>query len=163
MTRFFTERQNKKIEKADDPLQQLQSLKRESADRLNNDYYNHRIENLELVFRTDITDDRNKMIVQQYRMACKQEINVLYTMLQMMDFTEQKEAFPAEIEVPEKCLYAFSKISDAVWSEEHLICFSKSPENQVLRSRFFAPPALFPEQKTTQSIRGAENKKRQGK
>ena len=129
---FFRERQSRKIEKADDPLSQLQILKQASLDRLNSDFYNYRLDCLCLILGTDVTDSRNKMVVQRYQVACIKEISVIYDALQTMDFTLPEAAFPGEVEVPEKCLYSFSKVSDAVWGREDPSLLPLSPIKEIL-------------------------------
>ncbi|MFQ8839057.1 MAG: hypothetical protein ACLR8L_14680 [Oscillospiraceae bacterium] len=131
-TEFFANYQNRRIEKIDDPLEQLQILKQESVARLNNDYYNYRIERLKLILETNIADEENRMIVQQYQTVCRQEINVLFDALQTMNFDLQKRDLPTEPSVPEKCRYAFSKVSDAVWGEENPCLIPLSSIKEVL-------------------------------
>ena len=52
--------------------------------------------------------------------------------LQTMDFTLPEAAFPGEVEVPEKCLYSFSKVSDAVWGREDPSLLPLSPIKEIL-------------------------------
>ena len=64
--------------------------------------------------------------------VCRQEINVLFDALQTMNFDLQKRDLPTEPSVPEKCRYAFSKVSDAVWGEENPCLIPLSSIKEVL-------------------------------
>lgn len=49
-----------------------------------------------------------------------------------MNFDLQKRDLPTETSVPEKCRYAFSKVSDAVWGEENPCLIPLSSIKEVL-------------------------------
>lgn len=72
----------------DDPIIQLDIFDCENRLRYNNDYYKQIIDELRVIFRTQINNPDNKIKVEQYRESLKTTIEELRTALQSMELQD---------------------------------------------------------------------------
>lgn len=108
---------SKKIEQSDSARHQINILSKEAKQRFNNDYYNYELEQLSVIFSTPIISLKNLRIVNIYREALTIEVNELLTALQEMKLITLKSTQNIDDHCPPKCQYAFSKLTDVVFSD----------------------------------------------
>lgn len=78
------------IETKSDPLEQLYILRSESEKRLDNDYYNGEIEDLIMIFETEVTDAELVPLTDSYRKSLLPAIEEIKTNLQSMNIVDLK-------------------------------------------------------------------------
>lgn len=108
---------NKKIERTDSIVHQIEILIEEARQRFNNDYYNFELEQLKLLFSIPISSEKNLRVVDRYKEALKCEVEELLTVLQEMRLVTLESTKNIDTSAPTRCQYAFSKLSDAVFSD----------------------------------------------
>ena len=108
---------NKKIERTDSIVHQIEILIEEARQRFNNDYYNFELEQLKLMFSIPISSEKNLRVVDRYKEALKCEVEELLTVLQEMRLVTLESTKNIDTSAPTRCQYAFSKLSDAVFSD----------------------------------------------
>ena len=110
---------NKPIQYDEDPIRQLEILKKENLVRYNNDYYKYIIEELELIFGVRVTNPDNLVKVNQYRKTIEPAIAELRNALQTMDLEEinSYEAYNLyRISLPHSVSSGFTELADSVFS-----------------------------------------------
>ena len=111
---------NKKIERTDSIVHQIEILIEEARQRVNNDYYNFELEQLKLIFSTQVSSKKNLKIVDRHREVLKCEVEELLTVLQEMRLVTLESTKKIDTSAPTRCQYAFSKLSDVVFSDRPL-------------------------------------------
>ena len=91
--KYKNERINLKIEKKTTPLEQLYVLQSESLKRENNDYYKDTINELIIIFNTELTDTHLKDSAQEYKISILPLINEIMNNLQNMEIIDLKYDF----------------------------------------------------------------------
>jgi len=124
--KFYAEMKEKEIEKKSNIIEYLNILKSENAKRFNNDYYDNIIDELIIIFNTNINDEINESKVREYKTMIEDCIDEIYTNLQNMSLLELIICKKLEIKISNEGMlrYAFSKLSDQVHSNIYkpLIC-----------------------------------------
>lgn len=85
---FVAEKKKIKIPKVEDHLEQLKILKREVAERGQDDYFECTVNELIMIFRTSIKNEKNLEFVTRYQERLIPLIDELYVCLQEMNFGE---------------------------------------------------------------------------
>ncbi len=85
---FAIQKRTEKILSPEDPLEHLEVLLRAAEERLNNDVYRTDIQELQLLFSTEVTCPENRKTVDAYRNALLSLIAEMHEHLQNMDFTD---------------------------------------------------------------------------
>lgn len=85
--------------------------------RFFNDYYNFELEQLKMIFSTPVSSKKNLKVVDRYREALKYEVEELFTVLQEMRLETLESTKKIDTSAPTRCQYAFSKLSDVVFSD----------------------------------------------
>ena len=119
MSAFFISRpvNSSKKERTGSIVRQIEILIEEARQRFNNDYYNFELEQLKLIFSIPVSSEKNLKVVDRYRAALKCEVEELLTVLQEMRLVTLESTKNIDTFAPAKCQYAFSKLSDAVFSD----------------------------------------------
>lgn len=116
---YFKKWRSKEIKRVTAPLDQIEILIEESKARLDDDYYNHELEKLRILFATSITNHANNKAVSKYRFCLQSEINEIYKNLQEMNFVELNTAKLLKADCPYKYHYNYSKLCDVVYGSGH--------------------------------------------
>lgn len=85
---YIKSKSGQKIEHSDNIIEQLKILKRESKERLNNDYYSYLIDDLLILYQVKTTLDINRAAIEGYLIMCQKLVAEIYTNLQNMEFSE---------------------------------------------------------------------------
>lgn len=115
---FCEAKKEEQFECSGTPIERLMILKEESKKRLNNDYYNHTIDELIRVFQTPIVNERNLGLVQEYRNDLLQVIDEIYQNLQNMTLTDLQsfEKYPQhDLPLPDGWGYFVEKLVDSIY------------------------------------------------
>ena len=115
--KFRKKKAKNKIERCNDPVEQLKILKKESSERLNNDYYRITIDDLLLMYETPISCEENADMVLKYRKALIPLIKEIYGNLQNMtlvDLQYDNLLSPTPDTLPNGWGYCLEKLSNAV-------------------------------------------------
>lgn len=102
------------IEESDDVLRQLNILKTELHNRLQNDYYNYIIDELILLFKADCTLESNRAIVEDYLNRLKEVVIELRSNIQQMTYNDLAGSCIIEPQPPAVLLYPLSKAAECL-------------------------------------------------
>lgn len=86
--KFLSKQRDSSIKCVTDEYEQLSILEEENKKRSNFDYYEYIIENLKVIFGTEITNPKNEAVVNEYKDYIRPAIKELYDALQKMDGSE---------------------------------------------------------------------------
>lgn len=115
---FRKEKANELIPKSDNPVEQLKFLKAANEKRLNNEYYNGIIDQLNSFFHTNFENKKNDDIIRDYRDKLLCGIKILHHNIQYLDYQDMmldKLLYPPTLHV--KCFgYEFAALSGQVLS-----------------------------------------------
>lgn len=114
---FCIKKKKQKIEVSEEPIAQLEILKKESLERLNVDYYRITIDELLLLFKTPISCERNKKIVASYHEYLKTVVQEIYSNLQNMNLVDLKNdhlLIPTHDKLPNGWAYGYEKLCEAI-------------------------------------------------
>lgn len=78
------------ISRVDNPIEQIDILEYENMKRFNSDYIEEILNNLKIIFSTQITNDKNKILVNKYKELLEEGIQEIYNVLQNMNFEDLK-------------------------------------------------------------------------
>ena len=106
---------NKHIRRVSSVIEQIEILIHESKMRFDNDYYNFALEELRLIYSTEIHSMQNEKLVEKYRIALIEKVNEIFAFLQDMSLKNLTSDEKINDKCPPDCHYAFSKLSDVVW------------------------------------------------
>ena len=115
---FAAERRGEVIPFSEDPNEHLDILLNASEQRLDNPVYRSNIQELKLLFSTNVTDTDNEEIVAMYRKELLLLINELHEHLQNMDFTDldyDDLLYPSPKAMPNGWGYWYEKISEYIF------------------------------------------------
>lgn len=104
-----------KIERTGSLDEQILVLIKEAKQRFDNDYYNYELEQLKIIFSTQITNPTNLRIVNQYRTALLCKVDELFAVLQEMRLITLESTEKINDHCPTEYQYTFSKLVDAVF------------------------------------------------
>lgn len=90
-------------------------LIKEAKQRFDNDYYNYELDQLKIIFSTQITNPTNLRIVNQYRTALLCKVDELFAVLQEMRLITLESTEKINDHCPTEYQYTFSKLVDAVF------------------------------------------------
>ena len=119
---YREEQRQKLIPVSKDPVEQLQILREENKKRYNTDYYAEIIDELELLFATDITDVDNLEKVEQYRTAIVPAIDELRIVIQEMNLDEVKaydEINSSPVDLPHSVGTGFVELADMIFANSY--------------------------------------------
>lgn len=102
------------INRSDDMLEQLKILRQASKDRLDNDYYNHLIDDLIVIYEAESSLPENQETVDQYRSKLKELVDEITYNLQHMRFGNLKTDHILESSHPSKIHYHLSKLYECL-------------------------------------------------
>jgi hypothetical protein len=102
------------IEKVEDEKKQLEILKEESLERLDNGYYTNIIEELQIIFKATCSQIGNKEIVDKYLNECRKIISEVMVHLQSMEFKELEFGWIVDSDHPNEIHYELSKIYECL-------------------------------------------------
>lgn len=95
-------------------VEQLQILRRESAERLDNEYYNYLIDDLLILYQANITLDINRDATNKYLDKCQNLVKEIHANLQKMEFSELEYGVLLDLDHPHKIHYPLSKIYECL-------------------------------------------------
>lgn len=110
---------NKHIRRVSSVIEQIEILIHESKMRFDNDYYNFALEELRLIYSTEIHSMQNEKLVEKYRIALIEKVNEIFAFLQDMSLKNLTSDEKINDKCPPDCHYAFSKLSDVVWGNDY--------------------------------------------
>ncbi len=117
--KFREDRQKEQIAVVDDSVEQLKILKEENLKRYRVDYYSFLIDELILLFETEIADAENLTKVEMYRKAILPAIAELCHVLQEMNLEEvetYESVVAKNVDLPHSVNTGFGELSDLVYS-----------------------------------------------
>ena len=79
------------IEQSGSALDDIHVLMKANAERLDNDYYKYRLEEIEKVFFVEVHGKRNRKVLDEYRETLKAEVEVIHQVLQEMNLDYEPE------------------------------------------------------------------------
>lgn len=106
----------KTITKSQNSLKQIMILQHENVVRLDNEYYKYELGKLQIIFGCSIRNEKNQNAVNIYRHALQKTIQEFYDNIQEMRISEIASQKVLEPSYPFEYQYAFSKLSEAVYS-----------------------------------------------
>lgn len=115
---FVEEKRVETIPFSEDPVEHLDILLKENAQRLDNGVYRSDIQELKLIFTTEVTDIENQELVSAYRKDLRLLISEIHEHLQNMDFTDFEYddfLYPSPKCVPNGWGYWYEKITEYVF------------------------------------------------
>lgn len=115
---FFAEMRQNKFDCNGDPLSRLSILKEQNTLRLNNVYYETLINELTIIFETEITSDSNLDMVEQYKKKLVLLIDEITYSLQDMNFENlryENLLYPTPDTLPNGWGYWLEKLSENVF------------------------------------------------
>lgn len=104
-----------KIEKSENPLDQIDILLKEVNERSENNYYEEELKRLKILFASVINGEKNKRIVEKYRGLLQLELQEIYENVQNMTFKELKWCELLSGELPWKYHYPYSAMCDCLF------------------------------------------------
>ena len=113
---YLSFRKNTRIERTGSVDDQILVLIKEARRRFNSDYYDYELNQLKIIFFTQITSSQNLKIVSQYREALLCKVDELFRALQEMKLITLESTQKINDHCPPQCRYTFSKLVDAVYS-----------------------------------------------
>ena len=120
--RTKSELRNTPIKRDENPVLQLHILDEENKRRYNNDYYKYIIDELKLIFSTQISHPDNLIKVNQYRTVIEPAIEELRTVLQKMELNEivfYEESNQHGSMLPYSVSSGFTDLADSVFSDTY--------------------------------------------
>lgn len=87
---FINSKKKEIISKVDNPLEQIEVLNYENAKRFNSDYIDEILNNLKIIFSTQITNVKNTILVNKYKGLLEDGIKEMFDNLQNMNFDDLK-------------------------------------------------------------------------
>ena len=97
-------------ERKEDVLTHIELLKEENEKRLENEWIKERLEKIQRVFETKITDEENEKAVGRFRKALLSDIDYYQNCLQTMSFDDDHQDI--EGDCPQRLSYARQQISE---------------------------------------------------
>ena len=119
---YRKEQRQKLIAISKDPVEQLQILREENKRRYNTDYYAEIIDELEMLFATDITDADNLEKVEQYRMDIMPAIDELRIIIQEMNLDEvdsYEEINSSPVDLPHSVGTGFVELAEMIFANSY--------------------------------------------
>ena len=135
---FFLSMQQSKIQKSDNPIEQLQILGQEIYNRGECDYFEFLVKQLQLIFDTSITAEENQEMVARYRNRLKPLIEDLFQHVQNMDMRdiEDRLLFPSPTSLPDGYSYWLEKISDYISGAGYPPSYWEERLKQIFAGKF---------------------------
>ena len=112
---YIEEKSRMPIQKSDDPISQIEILIAAQKLRLDNDYYNHTLEELRIIYATPITNPINIPIVSYFRKSLQSAISEIYDNIQEMKCNELNCDAILSPQIPHAYLYKFSNLCEFVY------------------------------------------------
>lgn len=79
------------IEQSGNPLDDIHTLIKANTERLDNDYYNYRLEQIKAAFTVEAHGEKNRKVLDGYREVLKAEIETIHQVLQEMNLDYDPE------------------------------------------------------------------------
>ncbi len=96
-------------------LDNINNLIEENKKRFDNDYYDYELKKMKIVFETKLSPyEENIVTTSLYKSVLRDELNEIKNKLQNMELEDLEHQI--DVDIPNKILYVFSKLSDSVWS-----------------------------------------------
>lgn len=120
---FIRKFKERKINKYDDILEQLNELKMESQKRLY-DNYTSIIEDIECVFKVNCNSKSNEKVLKLYKQKLIDLVKEIYISLQDMKCCKLGKEYIISPKYPHDLHYSLEKLSSAMWSGKELYAFA---------------------------------------
>lgn len=123
---FINSKKKEIISKVDNPLEQIKVLSDENTKRFNSDYIDEILNNLKIIFSTQINNDKNITLVNNYKDLLEEGIKEIFDNLQDMNFGDLKvyEILNPKYASTKGFGYAYGKLTGIALSDNYSYPFA---------------------------------------
>ena len=135
---FYLSMQQCKIQRSDNPMEQLRILEKEVHNRGECDYFEFLAKQLQLIFGTPITVKENKVMVERYRNRLIPLIEDLFQHVQNMDMSDIEDSvlFPRPASLPDGYSYWLEKIGNYISGAGYPPSYWEGQLKQIFAGKF---------------------------